>query len=347
MSKKEKNMSIKKSVSNKLQMGWALVTMMVIAALVLSGCGAAQQTKVYHVGILSGLGFVADSTDGFKEGMTALGYIEGRNIVYDVQKTEFDVKAYQTILKKFVADDVDLILAFPTEATIEAKTATKGTKIPVLFTFALVEGMGIIDSVRAPGGNITGVRYPGPDFAVRRFEVLRQIAPNAKRIFVPFQRGYPIVAPQLEVLRPAAQAAGVTLIEFPADNAAELQAEFDARAKSVDVGMDAILFLVEPLAVTPENYAVIAKFAYEHKIPFGGVYVPAENYTDIFGVDVISFESAKASAVLADKIFKGIPAGTIPVLSAEPFLNINYKVAQEFGLTVPDGLLKQANKVIK
>jgi putative ABC transport system substrate-binding protein len=337
----------KSNSQGKSQKVWALFTWAIVISLLLSGCAGAQQNKVYHVGILSGLGFIADSTDGFKEGMTALGYIEGKNIVYDVQKTDFDIEAYQTILKKFVAEDVDLILAFPTEATIEAKTATKGTKIPVLFTFALVEGMGIIDSVREPGGNITGVRYPGPDFAVRRFEVLRQIAPNAKRIFVPFQRGYPIVAPQLEVLRPAAQAAGVTLIEFPVDNAAELQAELDARASSADIGMDAILIIVEPFCVTPENYAVFAKFAYEHKIPFGGAYVPAENYTDLFGVDVISFESAKAAAALADKIFKGTPAGTIPVLSAEPFLNINYKVAQEFGLTVPEGLLKQANRVIK
>jgi putative tryptophan/tyrosine transport system substrate-binding protein len=337
----------KKNSQGKSQKVWALVTWMMIASMLLSGCAGAQQAKVYHVGILSGLDFVADSTDGFKEGMTALGYTEGKNIIYDVQKTNFDMEAYRSIAKKFVADDVDLILAFPTEATMEAKTAAQGTDIPVLFSFALIEGMGIVDSVRAPGGNITGVRYPGPDFAVRRLEVLRQIAPNAKRIFVPFQRGYPIVTPQLELLRPAAQAAGVTLIEFPADNAAELQAEFDTRASSADIGMDAILMIVEPFAVTPENYAVFAKFAYEHKIPFGGAYVPADNLTDIFGVDVISFESAKAAAVLADKIFKGTPAGTIPVLSAEPFLNINYKVAQEFGLTVPEGLLKQANKVIK
>jgi putative ABC transport system substrate-binding protein len=326
---------------------WTMLVWVVVMAMLLSGCGGTEQAKVYHVGILSGLDFVADSTDGFKEGMTELGYIEGKNIVYDVQKTNFDMEAYRSIAKKFVADDVDLIVAFPTEATIEAKTATEGTDIPVLFTFALIEGMGIVDSVREPGGNISGVRYPGPDFAVRRLNVLQQIAPDAKRVFVPYQRGYPIVPPQLEVLHPAAQAAGVTLIEFPVDDAAELQAEFDARASSADLGMDAILMIVEPFAVTPENYVAIAKFAYEHNIPFGGAYVPAENYTDIFGVDVISFESAKQAAVLADKIFKGTPAGTIPVLSAEPFVTINYKVAQEFGLTVPEGLLKQADQIIK
>jgi putative ABC transport system substrate-binding protein len=316
-----------------------------IVALLLSSCVGGQSSKVYHVGILSGLGFLADATDGFKEGMAELGYVEGENIVYDVQETEFDMEAYRSILQKFVEDEVDLIVSFPTEASMEAKAATQGTDIPIVFTYALIEGMGIVDSVREPGGNITGVRYPGPDFAVRRFEVLLELVPDAKNVWAPYQRGYPIVAPQLEALRPVAEAAGVTLIEFPADNAAELEAELKAREVSDDIGIDAILFLVEPLNVTPEAYAVNAQFAYKHNIPFGGVYFPINGLTDVFGVDVISFDSGKAAAPLADKIFKGTPAGTIPVVSADPFININYKVAQEFGLTVPEGLLKQADAI--
>ena len=316
-----------------------------VLSLVISGCSGGQSSKVYHVGILSGLGFIADATDGFKEGMAELGYVEGENIIYDVQETEFDMDAYHNILQKFVDDKVDLIVSFPTEATIEAKAVTQGTDIPVVFTYALIEGMSIVNSVREPGGNITGVRYPGPDFAVRRFEVLMELVPDAKRVWAPYQRGYPIVPPQLEALRPVAQAAGVTLIEFPADNAEELQTELNARANSDDVGMDAILLIVEPLAVTPENYAVIAQFAHEHKIPFGGAYIPADALTDLYGVDVISFDSGKLAAPLADKVLKGTPAGTIPVVSADPFLNIDYKVAQEFGLTLPEGLLKQANAI--
>ena len=323
---------------------WTSLTWLVAIALLLSGCGQAK-SKVYHVGILSGLGFIADATDGFKEGMTELGYVEGENIVYDVQETDFDMEAYHDILQKFVDDKVDLVVTFPTEATIEAKAVTQGTDIPVVFTYALIEGMGIVNSVREPGGNITGVRYPGPDFAVRRFEVLMQLAPNTKRVWAPYQRGYPIVPPQLEALRPVAQAAGVTLIEFPADNAAELQTELQARAASDDIGMDAILMIVEPLMVTPDNFAVVAQFAHDHKIPFGGAYFPMGELADVFGVDVISFDSGKAAAPLADKILKGTPAGIIPVVSADPFLNIDYKVAQEFGLTVPDGLLKQADAI--
>jgi putative ABC transport system substrate-binding protein len=333
---------------HQIRNGWlAILVWVVVITLLLSGCGV-QQPKVYRVGVLSGLNYVAVITDGFKAKMTELGYVEGQNITYDVQKTDFDLAAYRKILNKFVEDKVDLIVVFPTEATMEAKAATQGTNIPVVFTFALIEGMGIVKDVREPGGNITGVRYPGPDIALRRFEIMREIAPQAKRMLVPYQKGYPIVAPQLEMLRPAAEAAGITLIEVPAADAAELQADLDARAKSADLGFDAIFIIVEPLAVTPDAYAVMGKFAYDHKLPIGGALMSAEGrYGAIFGVNVDPIISGKLAAPLADKVLKGMPAGTIPVVSDESFFQINYKAAQDLGVTVPEGLLKQANEVIR
>lgn len=332
---------------NTTRIMWMIFISLIIASLFLSGCGEAQAPKVYHIGILSGLDFVADTTNGFKEGMAELGYVEGENIVYDVQQTNFDMDAYRSILQKFVADEVDLIVSFPTEATIEAKLATEGTDIPVVFSFALIEDMNIVNSIREPGGNITGVRYPGVDISVKRLEILLEIMPDAKNILIPYQRDYPIVPPQLEQLRSAAKSTGVTLIELPVNNAEDLQTEFESRLNSGDIGFDAILMIVEPFAVTPDNYSVIAAFAYQNNIPFGGAYVPAGDYADLFGVDVLSFNSGKDAAVLADKILKGTPAGTIPVASADQYLRIDYKVAQKFGLNVPNGLLKQADEIIR
>jgi putative ABC transport system substrate-binding protein len=330
----------------KIGKWYTFLALIVVMGVLLSGCGT-QKPKVYRVGILSGLGFVADITDGFKAGMAELGYVEGENITYDVQTTEFDMAVYQSILNKFVADKVDLIVVFPTEASVEAKIATQGTDIPVVFTFALIEGMGLVDSVREPGGNITGVRYPGPDIAVKRFEILREMLPEAKRIWIPYQRDYPIVASQLEVLYPVAEAAGVTLIEFPASSPAELEAELAARAQQDDVGMDAIMFIVEPLAVTPDDYVVIGKFAYEHKIPLGGAFMSVGGYDSIYGVNVKSYDTGLLAAPLADKIFKGTPAGTIPVVSAENFVQFHFTAAQRLGVTIPEGLLSQADEIVR
>jgi putative ABC transport system substrate-binding protein len=331
---------------NRTRIWWAMLTVVVAVSLLLSGCGA-EKPKVYRVGILCGLDYFSTTIDGFKAKMTELGYVEGQNIVYDVQKTNVDMAAYKSISQKFVADKVDLIFVFPTEASLEAKAATQGTDIPVLFAQAFLEGNDLVKSVREPGGNITGVRFASVDIARKRFEIFHELVPQAKRMLIPYQRGYPIIPSQLEALRPVAEAAGVTLIELPADNAAEVEAGLQARAKSADMGFDAILCIIEPLTVTPDVLAVLGKFSAEHKVPVGGCAISSDSYGSVFQTAPDNVEVGKLAAPLADKILKGTPAGSLPVVTPENFLGINYKVAQELGLTVPEGLLGQASEIIR
>jgi len=323
----------------------------VVSALFIAGllviCSCVAKPKVYKVGILSGLDFFAATADSFKEKMTELGYTEGKNIEYDLQKMNVDFDAYKAALKKFVDAKVDLIFVFPTEASLEAKAAVQGTKIPVLFAQASTEGVNLVNSIKEPGGNITGVRYPGVDFAVKRFEVLMQIAPKAKRVWITFLEGYPIVGPELENLRPIAEKAGVTLIELPVKSPADIQADLDKRSKLKDIGIDAMLIIPEPLTATPDIFAIMGKFAYEHKIPVGGALVIAGDYATLFGVSAEDSGVGKQAALMADKIFKGTAAGTIPVASPEYFIQINYKMAQKMGIEIPEALLTSANEVIK
>ncbi len=317
-------------------------------SLLLTACVATPTPtpKVYRVGILSGLDFFVSTTEGFKSGMAELGYVEGQNITYDFQKTNFDPAKEEEILNKFVADKVDLIFVFPTEASLEAKAAAAGANIPVLFANANIEDTGLVASASAPGGNITGVRYPGPDIALKEFELMHEIAPDAKRIWIPYQQGYPIVPSELKLIRPAAEAAGVTLIESPLADTAALQAAVETQTQAGEAGPQAILLIPEPLGVTPDNFVILGKFAAERNIPIGGGF-NAENYQSIFHVGTNHLDVGKQAAALADKIFKGAPAGDLPVVSAESYMVINYKAAQALGLTVSDGLLNQANEVIR
>src|SRR4030043_38441 len=177
-----------------------------------------QQGKVYRVGILSGLNLFASITDSFKAEMTTLGYIEGKNIVYDLQKTNFEPEKEKQILQKFVADKVDLIVGYNTEVALAAKKAVSGTTIPVVFANSFIEENNLVDNIRTPGGTITGVRYPSTDVAVKRLEILHEIVPKAKRIWLPYQKGYPALPAELKIIRPAADSLGVTLIEFPSEN---------------------------------------------------------------------------------------------------------------------------------
>jgi ABC-type uncharacterized transport system substrate-binding protein len=148
-------------------------------------------------------------------------------------------------------------------------------------------------------------------------------------------------------LRPAAAAAGVTLVESPFTNVAELQADLQARAGSADIGIDAILMIAEPLTLTPDAFAAIGKFAAEHKLLLGGALMTVGEYSSVFGAMVDNIAVGRQAAPLADKVLKGTTAGTIPVPSAEAFLKINYKAAQTLKLNVPDGLLRQAVEVIR
>ncbi|MBN2198100.1 ABC transporter substrate-binding protein [Candidatus Wolfebacteria bacterium] len=303
--------------------------------------------KNYHIGILCGLNYITDLGSYFKEGMTELGYIEGKNVFYDYQKTNFEPLREKQILEKFIEDKVDLIVTFPTEVSIAAKETTSGTEVPVIFAFANIEETGLVESVRQPGKNITGVRYPGPDLAAKRLEILLEMVPDVKRIWIPFQRGYPIVESQMKVLYPIAKNLGLTLIEFPADDANEIQKELDRRSALSDIGMDAVLFLSEPLGVTEDVFLVIGKFAEQYNLPVGGAFISVDGYSSLFGIIVNLESTGKQAAVLADKIFKGTPAGSIPVVSSESFFQMNYKKVQELGLNISEGLLSRADEIIR
>lgn len=340
-------MNSKHNLRNRIRIGWLILVGGIVLSLLLSGCGGAQQSKVYHVGILSGIESFATTADGFKAKMTELGYVEGKNIVYDLQKTNFEPDKEQQILKKFVADKVDLIFGFNTEVALAAKTATQGSNIPVVFANTFIEGNDLVESVRAPGGNVTGVRYPGIDVAVKRLEILHEMAPQAKRIWLPYQKDYPTVSDELKVLQPAAASLGVTLIEFASADLAHLQAELEQRSQSGDLGFDAVLLIPESLSTTKAAFEAIAKYTRPLKIPVGGSFITTEDYGTLFAITIDGAAGGKQAATLADKIFKGISAGTIPVASAESVLLINYKVAQQLGLTVPDSLLQQASKIIR
>ena len=175
-------MDLSKHIKSKHPM--LALTLLVVTCVFLIGCGKkTQEAKVYRVGILSGAETFVNIADGFKAKMAELGYVEGENIVYDLQKLNADPVGEKRVSEKFVQDKVDLIFAFPTDPALAAKAATQGTDIPVVFAMAGIEGNDLVESVTKPGGNVTGVRFPGPELTVKRFEFLHELVPHAKRVY--------------------------------------------------------------------------------------------------------------------------------------------------------------------
>jgi len=107
------------------------------------------------------------------------------------------------------------------------------------------------------------------------------------------------------------------------------------------------LNLAEPLCVMPDAFIVLATFADEHKIPLGGAYMLLGGHESVFGSKPQDVPQGKQAAFLADKILKGTPAGTLPVVTAENYLRISFRQAQKLGINVPESLLVRANKIIR
>ncbi len=332
-----------KKISFKLPI--LLATLLVVVCTLLSGCGKKTQ-KMYHVGILSGIDAFASTADAFKAKMTELGYVEGKNIVYDFQKVNVDPAGEQRIAKKFVADKVDLIFAFPTSPAVTAKAATQGTDIPVVFANAGIEGSNLVESVRQPGGNITGVRFPSWELTVKRLEFLHELVPQAKRIYATYDKTYPGISFTLDELRKAAPLMNVILVEVPVTTAEEIKDDLKARSESKDIGIDAILVMPTLLTVS-SGFEAVNNFAVEHKLAVAGSTNDNADIGAVFSYIPQNADFGKLAASLADKVLKGIPAGTIPVGTPEGYLRFNYKVAQELGLNVPEGLLSRADEIIR
>ena len=313
-----------------------------------SGCGSGKaKSEEYHVGILSGLSYLAAAIDGFKEEMTKLGYIEGENIHYTILSTESDLEEYKAFSKKFVEDEVDLVFCYPTEAALALREATKGTDIPVVFGVTNIEDTNLVNSVREPGGNVTGVRYPGPDLAIKRLEFMLEIVPDAKRILLPYSSEYPVCGPQLEALPATAERLGVELIYAGAKTPEELEDIFNKYDSQDEIEFDAIVSIAEVFAVEPTTFLTMIKFANKHNIPMGGALMEYEGYSSLFGININEYVTGKKAAGLADKILKGEDVSTLPVVTDESFVQINYKELQKQGFDIPESILNQTDEIIR
>jgi putative tryptophan/tyrosine transport system substrate-binding protein len=323
------------------------ISAFIIIAAVLLPLAPSCRTKrePIRVGVIGNLSYFDSTFDGFKARLTELGYREGKEIRYDYTLASSTVS--KEALEKFVDAKVDLIFAFPTEAALAAKRAGSDAGISVLFANSNIEGVELVDSILSPGKGITGVRYPGPDITVKRFEILSRIAPTAKRFLLPYRSDVGIIPAQLAALAPVAAAAGATIQARPFKDAAEVSAFVASLPESGATPFDAVLMAAEPLMVTKESFSAIAAYAAKRRLPIGGAIMEADGYASIFGVSTDNIAVGRQAAGLARKIFTGTEPGAIPVVSAEYFIEIDLGAAAKAGIAIPESLIKRADRIIK
>lgn len=316
-----------------------VITLLLVLFLSCSG------RKILNVGILIGVDENIDVAKSFIKKMEEYGYVQDENIIYDIQDGKSDFGIMREICNNFVEKKVDLILTITHGATQAAKDATAESGIPVVFSYAVTNKGDLINSIAEPGGNITGVRYPIPDMAIKRFEFLLEINPEIKNVLLPYKKDYPPALIVVNGLKEISEEKGVSLIEATYSTLDEME-DFFNKVEEGNFVYDSILTLPEPFVYSDRGWEIVKDFSYKHNVPIAANSFHMSRGGALFSYTNIDEEMGELAAPLVDKIFKGAEVGKIPVVTPKTYLHINLVRANELGVKIPDNMIKLATEVI-
>jgi putative ABC transport system substrate-binding protein len=316
--------------------------------LLLACCDSAQAQqpgKIFRIGFLdsSTASGSAVLVDAFRQELSKLGWIEGKNITIEYRFAEQKPERTPELAADLVRLKVDLILVAGNGAALAAKHIT--ATIPIVMTNAGDPvAAGLVASLARPGGNVTGNSGLGPQLNTKRLEVLKDAVPKLARVgLLGSPRG---VAGefQLKELRSAALALKLKLEEIETQvDAKGLESAFQtAKQKRVGAIMTTAgrtFFAARKRIVElAGKYPLPAIYYQKEFVDEGGLMSYGADFDDMF----------RKSAHYVDKILKGAKPGDLPVQQATKFeFVINLKAAKQIDLTIPVHVLERANQVIK
>ena len=308
---------------------------------------ARQAAKVVRIGYLSAnLASGPHLHDAFLQGLRDLGYVEGRNVVFEYRDAQGKRERLPALAAELVALKVALIfVGGGTRVTLAAMEATK--TLPIVFTDVgdPVES-GLVTSLARPGGNVTGLSSVGPELVGKRLEALKQAVPGVDRVAVlwlPGALGERTDKEMLAAADVAARALGVQLQFVEARGADEF-----ARAFSDMSSARAGALTVLPSNRFLREHRRLVELAAEKRLP--AVYTSRE-FVDAGGLMSYGANSAdlhRRAATYVDKILKGAKPGDLPVEQPTKFeLVVNLKTAKDLGLNLPRSLRARADELIQ
>ena len=223
-----------------------------------------------------------------------------------------------------------------------AKRATD--TIPIVFMYVPDPvGSKLVEGIRRPAWNATGLTNFSVELSAKRLEYLKEIVPSLSRVALLINPSAKISELYIEQSKAAAPKLGLTTQAFEVRSANELEAAFDAMVK---VGMQAVVVNAESLFYQVKD--AIAKLALDRRMP---TCVWVKEVLDAgslvsYGADQRAI--ARRVAVYVDRILKGERPADMPVEQPARFqLLLNLKTANALGLTVPPALLARADELIE
>jgi putative ABC transport system substrate-binding protein len=306
---------------------------------------AQQRGTVPHVGILlpsSPTSSPDANLEAFRQGLRDLGYVDGRNITLEYRWAENREDQYPALVAELIRLKVDIIFTTSTPAVLVAKQATN--TIPIVFPVSSDPvSVGIVDSFARPGGNATGLSSMASELWPKRMELLKEAFPKVSRLAMIWNSSNPGMKLRAKETVATAGPLGVTVQDRGVPNLDGLEIVFTTLSKDRP---DALLTMVDPF--TRFYLKKILEFAAKNRLP--AMY---EERSFVEAGGLISYgpsiaELYRRSATYVDKILKGAKPADLPIEQPTRFeLFINLKTARELGVTIPQSVLYQADKVIK
>jgi len=283
----------------------------------------AQQPTIPTVGFLStaSAGSIAPFVEGFRRGLGAAGFVEGRNVALEY---------------RWADNQHDRL------PTLAAKAAT--STIPIVFAIgADPVKLGLVDSMSRPSGNVSGATFLANDLVTKQLQLLQGLLPPGSVIGVLVNPNNPNTAFDTEKTRAAAASLRlqVQLVNVAAER--DIDAAFDnlARARSA-----ALLVLPDTLFIDLRER--LAEIAAARKLPaiYSNRLYVADGGLMCYGSSPI--EAFREAGIYAGRILRGENPSDLPVVQAVRFeLVINLKAAKALGLDLPPTLLALADEVIE
>jgi len=326
--------------SQPMKKNFLLFLVTILFLLIVDFAHAQQPGKIPWIGYLAGSGSGPSPT--FIQGLRDLGYVEGKNIAFVFRTTEGRSERTADLAAELVRLKVDIIVVDVTGAALAAKKAAN--TIPIVMTSITDPvGTGLVASLARPGGNVTGLTNVTAELGGKMVEMLKEIAPRLTRVAILMTKGSvnDIFVKETKV---PARALGVQLIPVVVRGPDDFEGAFRAMSKERADGLINRL----PSSVYSPHFKRVADLAMRNRLPSihsAPTWVDAGGLMSYGQNPNISYRRA---ATYVDKILKGTKPADLPVEAPMKFeLGINLKTAKQIGLTIPQSMMFQADKVIR
>jgi len=301
-------------------------------------CFAQQSGRTYRVAVFFGGGTdtMQPHREAVRERLAKQGFVEGRNLQMIWRGGSGMRHEDRETARELVAARPDAILTFSTSMTQAVQWATKS--IPIVFAHVSDPiADGVVKDYARPEGNTTGVSTHHRELLGKRFELLRELLPKAKRVaFVGAYASDPSYAVSLSVIRDAATRLGFELIEVIYANLWLIE---EQRAEAM------IVYSSLGQRLTTENLIGLAA-----KLRIASIFPSAESVAlgglASYGTDPL--EDTRLGAEQLARVLNGAKPSNLPVYQNSRFaLAVNLNTARALGLTIPQSILTRADQVIE